>query len=154
MAENRCPLLLSRFSFTSSRNSRLSGQENEVQGQLWEIEYQIESIQLQSYNATSLCDLLRGFTKGVSDLEPGERRLLIESVVDKLEVGKNKRVVLALRPPLASLWYFSLSLAPGGIVPRTGFNIILGYDLNADHCKKQPSTAKTRTKLSGRYYYP
>ena len=47
-----------------------------------------------------LCDYLKEFVKAFTDdLDFGERKLLVESLVDKVAIGKNKKVTLSLRSP-------------------------------------------------------
>ena len=44
-------------------------------------------------------------------LDQEERKLLIESLVEKVEIGKNKRVTASLQPPFA-FGFLSPELAP------------------------------------------
>ena len=66
-----------------------------------------------------ICDYLKGFAEAFTgDLDFGERKLLIESLVNKAEIGTNKKVTVTLQPPLHSLGFLSPSLALRGIEPR------------------------------------
>ncbi len=49
-------------------------------------------------------------------LDQGERKLLIESLVEQVEIGQKKRVTASLQPPFA-FGFFSPELAPRGIEP-------------------------------------
>lgn len=49
--------------------------------------------------------------KLTDDLDFGERKLLVESLVNKVVIGINKKVPVTLQPPLRSLGYLSPSLA-------------------------------------------
>jgi len=62
-------------------------------------------------------------------LEDGEKKLLIDSLVEAVEIRKNKRVTAALRPPFASFGYLSPALAPRGIEPTRRLRIYLEYTL-------------------------
>ncbi len=96
-----------------------SEKEMDLQEQLWKIEDEINSIQIKNYNVQGVCDYLKAFVKTFNrDLDFGERKLLIESLVNKVAIGKNKKVVVELQPPLHYLGFLSPSLALRGITPR------------------------------------
>ena len=95
----------------------LVDQENELQGRLWGLEDRITGLQTTSYNAATICDALAEFARQVPELQPGERRLVVESVVQRVTVQKQRGVVLTLRPPLTSFGFLSTQLAPRGVEP-------------------------------------
>ena len=64
-----------------------------------------------NYNAEGVCDFLRNFVEVFPDMDFGERKLLIESLVQKVVIGKNKKVTVTLQPPLHSLGFDTPSLA-------------------------------------------
>ena len=64
----------------------------------------------------------------VPQAQVGERKLLVDSIIQRLEIEQNKRVTAVLRPPFA-FGYLSLSLAPGEIEPFPRLRIILEYPL-------------------------
>jgi len=81
---------------------------------------------------------LRDFVQNFPQLEAGERKLLVDVLIERVEIGQNKRVTALLRPPLASFGYLSPSLAPRGIEPRDRFTIFLTYSLKTCHPTQQP----------------
>jgi len=69
--------------------------ERELQEQLWEIEDKITSIQHKNYNAGGLSDYLKDFVNAFNnDLDDGEKKLLIESLIDKVVIKENKKVTV------------------------------------------------------------
>jgi len=103
--------------YVNAQVDEYSEKEKDLQEQLWEIEDEINSIQIENYNVQGLCDYLKEFVKTFNgDLDFGERKLLIESLVNKVAIGKNKKVVVELQPPLRSLGFLSPSLALRGRV--------------------------------------
>lgn len=84
-----------------------SERERDMQEELWRVEDEINSIQLANYNANGICDYLKDFVRAsTDDLDFGERKLLIESLVNKVVIDKKKKVTVALQPPLSSLGVF------------------------------------------------
>jgi len=68
---------------------------------VWQIEDGIGATELMNFNAEAVSDYLRDFCRSYAELEtPGERKLLMESLVQEVVIGENKKVTLALRPPL------------------------------------------------------
>ena len=102
--------------YVNAQVDEYSEKEKDLQEQLWEIEDEINSIQIENYNVQGLCDYLKGFVKEFTDdLDFGERKLLIESLVNKVAIGTNKKVTVTLQPPLQSLGFLSPSLALRGL---------------------------------------
>ena len=64
--------------------------------------------------------------------DQGERKLLVESLVEVVEIGKNKRVAASLRPPFG-FGLLSPDLAPRGGRPQAGRALVVRvlYDLTA-----------------------
>jgi hypothetical protein len=54
---------------------------------------------------------LKDFVCNFPSLDYGERKLLIESLIERVEIGQKKRVTALLRPPFA-FGSFSPELAP------------------------------------------
>jgi hypothetical protein len=96
------------------------------------LEDQINELQKESYNAEALAGQLVEFVQTFPQLQAGERKLLVDALIARVEVAQNKRVTALLQPPLASFGYLSPSLAPRGIEPlrRNSFTIMLGFKLH------------------------
>ena len=84
------------------------------------MEDRINERQKESYNAEAIASQLKEFVQHFPLLRAGERKLLVDALIERVEIGQNNRVTAALRPPLASFGFFSLSLAPRGIEPLFG----------------------------------
>jgi len=52
-----------------------------------------------------------------NDLDFGERKLLIESLIDNIVIGKDKEVTVTLKPPIKSLGFITPSSALWGSFP-------------------------------------
>jgi hypothetical protein len=91
--------------------------EQELQAQVWRIEDEIGATELMSFNAEAVSDYLQDFCRSYGELEtPGERKLLMKSLVQEVVIGQNKKAALTLRPPL--LGFITPSLALRGVEPR------------------------------------
>ena len=99
--------------YLNSQVDRFSEKEGKLQERLWEIEDQINAVHVMNYNAKEVCDQLKEFVLTFPGLQEGERKLLIDSLIKKVEV-KKKEVTLYLKPPLVSLGFPSTSIAPRG----------------------------------------
>jgi hypothetical protein len=65
----------------------------------------------------AVSDYLRDFCRSYAELETsGERKLIVESLVQEVVVGPNKKAAILLRPPL--LGFITPSLALRGVEPR------------------------------------
>ncbi len=85
------------INYVNAQVDEYSEKEKDLQEQLWKIEDEISSIRIETYNVQGLCDYLKGFVKAFTDdLDFGERKLLIESLVNKVAIGKNKKVTVTL----------------------------------------------------------
>jgi hypothetical protein len=70
------------------------------------------------YNAEAIAGQLKVFIQSSPQIQAGERKLLVDALIERVEIGENKRVVALLRPPLPSFGYFSPSLALGESNPK------------------------------------
>jgi len=71
----------------------------------------INAIKLQNCSTEGIGDFLKTFVKSFDDLDFGERKLLMDSLIDRVIINKNKKVTVTLQPPLHSLGFLSPSLA-------------------------------------------
>jgi hypothetical protein len=77
---------------------------------VWRIEDEIGAIEVMNFNAKAVSDNSRDFYRSYADLVMlGERKLQMESIVQGVVVGKNKKMTVTLRPPL--LVFITLILA-------------------------------------------
>ena len=110
--------------FVNAQIDELCEQETRLQEQQWSLEDQINELRKQSYNADAIAGQLQDFVQNFPQLEAGERRLLVNSLIRSVEIGANKRVILCLRSPFC---FGSLSpvLAPRGEKPETGRQLLI-----------------------------
>jgi len=99
------------FLFINAQIEELSEKETRLQEQQWALEDQINELQKQSYDAAGIAGQLKDFVRNFPQLQAGERKLLIDDLIERVEIGQNKRVILTMRSPFA-FGYFSPSLAP------------------------------------------
>ena len=78
-------------------------------------------MQKESYSAETIAGQLKEFVQNFPELQAGERKLLVDALIDRTDIGQNKRVTLIMRSPFCSFGYFSPMLAPRG----SCLNIIL-----------------------------
>jgi hypothetical protein len=99
--------------FVNAQVEAVTEKETRLQERQWAIEDQVNDLQKQTYNAETISNQLKDFVANFPDLDQGERKLLIESLVEEVEIGQKKRVTASLRPPFA-FGFMSPELAPGG----------------------------------------
>ena len=131
---------------------RLSEQEGQVQERLWGLEDEIATLQTLTYNAQEICDQLSEFERNFPTLTDGERKLVVDSLITEVAL-KHKEVAVTLTPPLASLGFFSPSLAPKEEKRKVnGLRIYLAYDLAGYYGAGVHKTTRVRTWPLGREY--
>lgn len=94
--------------FINGQVAALAERETALQEQSWQVEDQINALAVDSYDATAICDSLADWVHRVRSSDAGERKLLINAVVQNVAVGVRKEVVLTLRPPLQRLGLYPL----------------------------------------------
>lgn len=95
--------------------------------------------------AEAIAGQLEEFVQNFPRLQAGERKLLVETLIERVEIGK-KRVVALLRPPLACIGYLSPSLAPRVGKPQVPeLRIHVRYELGAYYL---PSVAEGRAEYA------
>jgi len=97
--------------FVNAQIEGVSEKETRLQEKQWAIEDQINDMQKQTYDAEAISNQLKDFVANFPSLDQGERKLLTESLVEQVEIGKKKRVTAVLRPPFA-FGFLSPDLAP------------------------------------------
>ena len=102
--------------FVNAQIEGVSEKETRLQEKQWAIENQISDLQKQTYDAETISNQLKDFVANFPGLDQGERKLLVESLVEEVEIGKSKGVAASLRPPFA-FGFLSPDLAPRGIEP-------------------------------------
>ena len=135
--------------YVNSQVDAHSEKERELQEKVWEIEDKISAIELQNYNVSGICDLLKDFTATFHGLDNGERKLLVESIVLKVVIGQNKEVTVELRPPL--LGFLSPSLARREEKPKMDFMIRIEYSLEG-YYRDVAGNSKIYSRFSQKEY--
>ena len=130
----------------------VSEKETRLQEKQWAIEDQISDLQKQTYDAETISNQLKDFVANFPSLDQGERNLLIESLIEQVEIGQNKRVTASLRPPFA-FGFVSPDLAPrvGKAKTDQAFVIRVVYKLSA-YCAegyRKSNEPKTEYCISG-----
>jgi hypothetical protein len=90
------------------------------------VEDTLNTIRLQNYNAGGVGSYFRDSVNFFADLDNGERKLPVESLVKKVEIGSNKMASVTLQPPFG---FLSPTLALRGEKPKMEFTICLEYSL-------------------------
>jgi len=103
--------------FINAQIEELSEKETRLQEQQWALEDQINELQKQTYDAGVIADQPKEFVRNFPQLQAGERKLLVDSLIRSVDIGQNKRVTACLRPPFRSFGSLSPSLAPRGTIP-------------------------------------
>ncbi|MBA7637631.1 hypothetical protein ES703_45277 [subsurface metagenome] len=117
--------------YLNAQVDEYSEKEKDLQEQLWNIEDEMNTIKLMNYNAEGTSDFLKNFVKSFDELDFGERKLLIESLVQKVVIDKNKKMTVTLQPPLQSLGFNTPLLARIGEKPKMDFSFCIQYSLNS-----------------------
>ncbi len=76
--------------FVNAQIDGVSEKETRLQEKQWAIEDQISDLQKQTYDAEAISSQLKDFVANFPSLDQGERKLLIESLVEQVEIGQKK----------------------------------------------------------------
>jgi site-specific DNA recombinase len=135
--------------FVNAQIDELCEQETRLQEQQWTLEDQINELQKDSYNAEAISNQFKEFVQNFPQLQAGERKLLVDALIERAEIGKNKKVVASLRPPLVCFGYLSPSLAPRGIEARAAKSLSIEFifRLNVDDGDCQHSFRRTSSHI-------
>ena len=78
----------------------------------------------------------------------------MDSLIERVEIGQNKRVTASLQPPLSSFGFLSPSLAPRGGKAKTlqAFVVRIVYSLSAYYGDSDGRVAEVKSEYSERMY--
>ena len=93
--------------FVNAQIDELCEQETRLQEQQWALGDQINEMQKESYSAETIAGQRKEFVQNFPELQAGERKLLVDALIDRTDIGQNKRVTLIMRSPFCSFGYFS-----------------------------------------------
>ncbi len=62
--------------------------------------HRLAELQARTYNAQGIADQLKKLVRVLPDLDPGEKVLWMESLVERVETRENRGVAALLLPPL------------------------------------------------------
>ncbi len=85
---------------------------------LWEIEDSANEIKTEDYDVEIITNYLENFVNIYEDLELGEKKLLLECFVKKIEIEKSKEIKLTLQIPLEKFRVFIPDISATGPTPR------------------------------------
>jgi hypothetical protein len=69
----------------------------------WALEDQINELQKENYNAEGIAGQLKEFVQSFPQLQTGERKLLVDALIERVEVGQNKRVLPCGHPLVSGI---------------------------------------------------
>ncbi len=99
----------------NEKSDKIVNEENKLQKELWRIDDKIQDIQNKNYGVKGISDYLRHFTMVFDELDFGERKLIIESIIEEVKIEKNKRVRFTLIPPYNTFGVSDPFCVPEGI---------------------------------------
>jgi len=114
----------------NEKSDKIVNEENRLQKEIWRIEDKIQGLQNKNYGVKGISDYLKHFTMVFDELDYGERKLIIESIIEEVRIGKNKRVRFTLIPPYNRFGVSDPFCVPEGINNRKNLILYLKYNLN------------------------
>lgn len=103
-------------SYLNSQVDTLAERELETQERLWNIEDRLNTLRINTYNGGWICEKLREFVQVFPELQTGERKLLVDALIKKVQITE-KAATVSLKPPLSGFGFCSTSIAPRGVEP-------------------------------------
>jgi len=86
--------------FLNQKVEDIDAKENALKTALWEVEDTLNEAETKELNVETITNYLAQFTGMYDNLEAGEKKLCVESLVKRVETGKNKEITLTLHVPL------------------------------------------------------
>ena len=99
----------------NEKSDKIIENEQNLQRELWKIEDKIQELQNKNYGVKGISDYLKNFTVIFDDLDFGERKLIIESLIEEVKIGKGKSVSFTLTPPYTAIGVSNPLCVPKGI---------------------------------------
>jgi site-specific DNA recombinase len=98
--------------FLNHKLEEIDPKENLLKKKLWETEDSVNEINTEDYNVEIITNYLENFVNIYEDLELGEKKLLLECFVKKVEIEKSKEIKLTLQIPLEKFRVFIPHISP------------------------------------------
>ncbi len=92
--------------FLNQKAEDIDAKEQALKTALWEIEDKFNEAETEDLNVETITHYLAHFAGTYAHLEAGEKKLFVESLVKKAEIGKNKEIKLTLHIPLGEFRVF------------------------------------------------
>lgn len=151
----------------NQQSDKIVEKEELVQKELWKMEDKIQMLQSRNYGVKGISDFLKNFSVTFEGMEFGERKLLIESLIEEVVIGENKTVSFTLIPPLTpvgkqkegflpknpSLGYSSPDASQSESTPNIYFRIIFRYGLKEYYEKRPGKTVIQAIHNTKKYSY-
>lgn len=98
----------------NEKSSKLMQEEDEHKKELWHIEGKIKNLQSRNYGVKGISDFLKNFAMAFEGMEPGEKKLMIESLIEEVKIGRNKEISFVFTPPYNSIGFGNPVCVPTG----------------------------------------
>ena len=102
------------MSFLNQKAEEIDEKENTLKKALWEIEDTLNEVETEDWNAEIITHYLTSFAGMYENLEAGEKKLYVESLVKRVEIGKRKEIKLTLHIPLEKFRVFIPDISATG----------------------------------------
>ena len=115
--------------FLNQKTEEINYKEWELKKELWNIEDRINDIQTGKVNEEIITNYLENFVKIYDELEAGEKKVLIESLVKEVIIKGDKEIKMTLQIPFEKFRVSIPAISPKGTNNRNRFILHLSYNL-------------------------
>jgi len=98
--------------FLNRKLEEIDSEKNLLKKRLWEIEDKVNGIKTEDLNVEIITNYLETFMSTYDGLELGEKKMLLESLIQRADINKAKNVKLTLQIPLEKFRVFIPDLSP------------------------------------------
>ena len=100
--------------FLNQKLDEIDSEENLLKKRLWEIEDKVNGIKTEDLNVEIITNYLETFVNTYDGLELGEKKMLLESLIQRADINKAKNVKLTLQIPLEKFRVFIPDISATG----------------------------------------
>jgi hypothetical protein len=98
--------------FLNQQLEDIDTKEQALKTALWEIEDKFNEAETEDFNVETITNYLAHFAGMYDSLEVGEKKLYVESLIKRVEIGKDREITLTLQVPLGEFRVLIPHLSP------------------------------------------
>jgi site-specific DNA recombinase len=116
--------------FLNQKLEEIDSEKNLLNKRLWEIEDKVNGIKTEDLNVEIITNYLETFVNTYDGLELGEKKMLLESLIQRADINEAKNAKLTLQIPLEKFRIFIPDISATGKNNRKVLILHLTYNLS------------------------